>query len=155
MWFLLVFCYMKWKHFWCSSSANLLAYVSEVSVNTSVPHFIDSIWRMHGDFILHSLPCCYGILWQKNLYNLSHFLALKVSCMLNIMHWLSKCVLFSFLSCIVLKETPLNILLGFECMKFIFDPTMWHWYRIHEAEQSVSHCSPYFLLLTLWLCCLV
>jgi len=47
--------------------------------------------------------------------------------MLNIMQELTKYVLFSFLPCIVLKKTPLNILVGYECMKFIFDPTMWLW----------------------------
>jgi hypothetical protein len=82
----------------------ILAYACEVSVNTSLAHFIDSIRRVHGDFILGSLPYCCGILWQKNLYSLSHFLALKVSCMLNIMRELRKCVLFSFLPSVFLKK---------------------------------------------------
>jgi hypothetical protein len=128
VWFLLVFYYMKWKHFWHRSIANMLVYVCEVSVNT-IPHFIDSTWRVRGDFILGSLPYCCGVLWQKNLYSLSHFLILKVHCVLNNMQDLTKCVLFLFLPCFVLKKTPLNVLLGYECMKVIFGPPMWQWLK--------------------------
>lgn len=117
--------------------------------------FFDNIWRVLGDFIMGSLPYCYGILWQKNLHRLAHFLALKVPCMLNIMLELRKCVLFSFLPCSVLKKIPLILLLRYKCMKFTFDPTMWHWYRLYEAERSVCHHSPYFLLLMLLLCYLL
>jgi hypothetical protein len=32
-------------------------------------------------------------------------------------------ILFSFLPCIYLKKTPVNMLLGYECVKCIFDLT--------------------------------
>lgn len=95
----------------------------------TLPHFIDSAWIVHGNFILGSLPYCCGILWQKNLYSLSHFLALKVPSVLNNMQDLTKCVLFSFLPCFAVKKTPLNILLRYECMKVIFGATMWQWLK--------------------------